>query len=331
MTSAREVSSMASVTVQEAPHPRAGKGTEDTEPAAQEPALAADDAARVADEAAHAAGVVLREVTGRDGFDAVCRLFAEIWRPDPHNPPVTAELLRALTKAGNYVVGAYDGTRLLGACVGFFGPPADTTMHSHIAGVSTAVHGRSVGFAMKAHQRAWALRRGVATIGWTFDPLVRRNAYFNVVKLAASPAEYLTNFYGGMHDGINGSDDTDRLLVRWDLCAPAVVRACTGVAHPGDAAAELARGAAVVLGRAEDGGPTAGSPDTAGGTALVAVPTDIEAMRATDPDLAKRWRVALREALGGQMAAGARVTGFDRAGWYIVERSGLDSAERDNP
>ncbi len=191
-------------------------------------------------------------------------------------------------------------------------------MHSHIAGVTPAPSRRGVGFAMKTHQRAWAMRRGVATISWTYDPLVRRNAFFNVVKLGAIPVEYLVNFYGGVNDGINAGGDSDRLLVSWDLGAVAVEEACAGRFRPCDAAAELAGGAVVGVGRSEDGRPVAG--DLGGGTVLVAVPDDIESLRACDPGLAKDWRVALRGALTALMAEGWRVMGFDRAGWYVLTR-----------
>jgi predicted GNAT superfamily acetyltransferase len=278
----------------------------------------------VADAAALAAGVEIRELTELDDLDAVYRLFDGIWRPDPKNPPVTTELLRALTKAGNYVAGAFDGRRLVGACVGFFGAPKGEALHSHIAGVSSVAAGRHVGFALKLHQRAWAMARGVSAIAWTFDPLVSRNAYFNLVKLAAEPAEYLPNFYGGMHDGINGADETDRLLVHWRLDAPAVLAACNGTHRFCSAEAELARGAVVALGRSEHGGPVMGT--LGGHTVLVAVPKDIEAVRATDPGLAKEWRAVVREVLSTLMDGGARVTGFDRTGWYVVER-GPESKE----
>jgi predicted GNAT superfamily acetyltransferase len=278
----------------------------------------AEAAVQAADAAARAAGVRVREVTEVSELDAVYRLYAAIWRPDPKSPPVTTELLRALTKAGNYVAGAFDGDELIGACVGFFGAPADEALHSHIAGVSGAAQGRSVGFALKNHQRAWAMLHGVSAVAWTYDPLVRRNAYFNLVKLAARPAEYLNNFYGGMHDAINGGDDTDRLLMHWQLDSPAVSAACTGATHPGDAEAERATGAVVALGVADDGGPVIGSAE--GPTLLVAVPPDIERLRLSDPGQSKDWRVALREVLGGSMADGARVTGFDRAGWYVLNR-----------
>lgn len=273
----------------------------------------------VADRAARAAGVRIRTLTGLDEFAAVCRLYDAIWRPDPANPPVTAELLRALSKAGNYVAGAYDDDGLVGAGVGFFGAPAHRELHSHIAGVSAAALGRSVGYALKLHQRAWALARDAAAITWTFDPLVRRNAYFNLAKLAADPAEYLPDFYGGMHDGINAGDASDRLLVRWDLTAPHVRRACAGLPRLGDAAVEWAAGAVTALDRTATGEPRRGPSD--GATVLVAVPSDVEALRLTAPDTARRWRTAVREALGPLLAEGARVTGFDRTGYYIVTRT----------
>ncbi|HZM82956.1 MAG TPA: hypothetical protein VFC19_45145 [Candidatus Limnocylindrales bacterium] len=258
---------------------------------------------------AQAAGVKLSEVTDLAGFAAVQQLFDGIWRPDPGNPTVTTELLRALTKSGNYLVAAHRDDRMVGACVAFFGPPGEAMLHSHIAGVIPDLIGRGVGLALKLHQREWALDRGVRTITWTFDPLVSRNAYFNLVKLGARAAEYLPDFYGGMHDGINAGDDSDRLLIQWDLHSP----------EAGETSAE---GAVVALGRAEDGGP-AGALDPAGDaeTLLVAVPRDVETLRAKDPALARRWRSALRKVLWPLMDGGARITGFDKAGWYIVRRA----------
>ncbi|MEV4536609.1 GNAT family N-acetyltransferase [Asanoa sp. NPDC049518] len=268
------------------------------------------DAAALA--AAAAAGVTVREIADAGEIREMYALFDRIWRPDPHNQPVTAALIRALSKADNYVVGAYAGSELVGACVAFFGPPARATMHSHITG--TVLPG--VGFALKTHQRDWAMRNGLKTISWTYDPLVRRNAYFNLGKLAATPEEYLTNFYGGMNDGRNGADDSDRVLVSWDLTAPAVDAACAGrpaTNEPGDAAV-------VVLDRAADGRPATG--DLGGPTVLVAVPPDIEALRGTDPGVAHAWRIAVRETLGTLMAGGWRVVGFQRAGWYVLTRNG---------
>ncbi|QIG42947.1 GNAT family N-acetyltransferase [Nocardioides anomalus] len=273
-----------------------------------------DRAVQAADAAARAAGVTVRDLADLADLEGVVALFAGIWGR-AENPPVTLELLRAFTKAGNYVGGAFEDGRLVGACVGFFHAPGEDALHSHIAGV--AASGRSVGFALKLHQRSWAMLRGVGEIAWTFDPLVSRNAYFNLVKLGATAAEYLPNFYGPMADALNGDDDSDRLLVRWRLGDPRVALACAGESVGPSAPDELATGAAVALGVGGDGGPAPGRLDGSG-TFLVGVPPDIGRLRATDPATAQRWRLAVREALTALVGRGGRIDGFDRAGWYVV-------------
>ena len=280
--------------------------------------LLRDEAAASAATAATASGVQVRTLAEVADLTAVTRLFESIWRPAPGNQPVTSELLRAMVSAGNYVAGAFDGPELLGACFGFFGGPAKGGLHSHIAGVATAGHGRGIGFALKLHQRAWALSQDVPVISWTFDPLVRRNAHFNLTKLAARPEHYLPDFYGPMHDGINGAGDTDRLMAVWDLASPPVRAAARTEPARFDAVALRNQGAAVALEAGPDGGPVTGPAD--GPLVLVAVPPDIEALRRADPGQGRAWRVALREVLGGLMAGGAEVIGFDRAGWYVVSK-----------
>ncbi|MEU4218536.1 GNAT family N-acetyltransferase [Actinoplanes sp. NPDC026623] len=267
-----------------------------------------------AESVARAAGVRVRTVSGLDELESLDRLLAGIWQEDAGGPLLGTELLRALAKSGNYVAGAYDGATAVGAAAGFFSAPANRELHSHIAGVGPAGAGRGIGFALKQHQRAWALHQGATMISWTFDPLVARNAYFNLAKLAAVPTEYLPNFYGAMHDRINGDQDSDRLLVCWDLLAPAVVAATAGRPH------HLARpdDATVALRRGPDGGPRPGSPH--GHTVLVAVPGDIEALRREAPEVAGRWRVAVRDTLTTLLGDGLRFAGFHRDGWYVLTR-----------
>ena len=280
----------------------------------------ADDAAA---RAAKAAGVAVRELASLDELDAMVGVFDQIWDPDGDNSSVRLDLLRAMTKAGNYASGAYDAASgaLVGACMGFFGPPSRAELHSHIAGVVPAGLGRSVGFALKVHQRAWCLRRDVRLIAWTYDPLIRRNAYFNLVKLGARPVEYLRNFYGVMDDAINGGTETDRMLVHWDLRSDVARDASAGRPRPASFDAERSRGAVVALSAGPDGLPVPGLPLPGGPGSrrlLVGVPADIEAMRLSDPAGAAAWRTALRDVLSPLVAGGARVTGFDRTGWYVV-------------
>ena len=289
------------------------------------------EADEAASRSAKAAGVVIRELDTLAELDAMIALFDEIWEPEDGNPSLRLDMVRAMTKAGNYATGAYDlaSGELLGACTGFFGPPARAELHSHIAGVRAAGLGRSVGFALKVHQRAWCLRRDVRSIAWTYDPLIRRNAYFNMAKLGARPVEYLRNFYGTMDDAINGGTETDRMLVHWDLRSDLAVAACAGRGQAASSGAERENGAAVALSAGRGGAPLNGlaldGPALGGAkTVLVAVPADIEAMRLSDPALAGAWRTALRVALSPLLDAGGRVTGFDKNGWYVVSLGGDD-------
>src|SRR6266542_3171738 len=123
-----------------------------------------------------------------------------------HVGEVLADVRRQRLEAAdsdNYVAGAMRDRRMVGASVGFLHPAGGVFgLHSHITGVRAAARGRGAGFALKQHQRAWALARDLPVVTWTFDPLVRRNAFLNLVKLGAEVVEYLPDFYGPMGDGI---------------------------------------------------------------------------------------------------------------------------------
>ena len=215
-----------------------------------------------------------------------------IWGRDA-NPPMTLELLRAFTKAGNYVGGAFDEGRLVGACVGFFHAPArGRAAQPHRRGRRGRWTGRHVGFALKLHQRAWALLRGVSEIAWTFDPLVSRNAYFNLVKLARPagrvPAELLRH-HARQHQRRRRLRPAAGALAA--ARRPRSWRPARGRSTPTLAADELAAGATVGAGRL--GGRRAGAGSTwTGRPSLVAVPRDIGALRSANPALARQLAVA---------------------------------------
>lgn len=289
-------------------------------------------AARVsAARAADAAGIDVREVHAVGELAGVRRLFDSLWSSDPTNPVATVELLRAYSHTGQYVVVATDrtaaGAPVVAASVGFLAAPAGRALHSNVTGVLPQGRGRSLGYALKLHQRAWALERGLTEITWTFDPLIRRNAWFNLAKLGAGVREYLPDFYGAMKDGVNAGDASDRVYTGWQLTSPAVVAAAGGRAVVEDVGALRAAGAVDVLVVGPDGGPAvppgAGGARGAGGpvpgTVLAQVPPDVETLRRSAPGLARDWRLALREVLGGALAAGGRVRGVGREGFYVID------------
>ena len=82
---------------------------------------------------------------------------------------------------------------------------------------------RGVGRALKLAQRAHCLDVGIEEVRWTFDPMVARNARFNLVKLGAEATRLLPDFYGEMTDRLNRDD---RLLgeQQWPVVAAPIER-----------------------------------------------------------------------------------------------------------
>ena len=260
---------------------------------------------------------MITELKELDDMRELEQLFAEIWGRSGQ-PPIVSGLLMALAHSGSYVAGARVDGRMAGGLVGWLGglPPNRLHLHSHILGVDPGSQARGLGFQLKQHQRAWCLERGVESIEWTFDPLVRRNAYFNLNKLGAEAREYLVNFYGPMADGINAGEESDRILIDWRLDSQRAEEAAAG--RPRDPSDQDLHDAGMLL-DAEPGAEPVLHQSSAP-VVVCRLPDDIVALRREDPKLARAWRLAVRKALGDAFDAGYRITGVTRGGWYVLTR-----------
>lgn len=228
-------------------------------------------------------GIEIRALRDVEQVFAASAVLGEVWGGDRTGMP--PNLLRALAHSGNYAVGLYDGERMIGASVAFFAAPARRSMHSHITGVLAGYRSQGLGRLLKRHQRAWAFAHDVGHITWTFDPLVARNAHFNLRVLGTRVTEYLVDHYGAMDDGVNRGDESDRLMVSWALADPA------------------------------------SAPREEDVVTAVAVPADIEALRRTDPAEALEWRYRVRDAFLGLGEDGFAVVGFDDERGYLFGRA----------
>ena len=287
-------------------------------------------AANLALSAATRAGVTVTEVHEIDELVELNRVIDAVWHRE--GDAVAMEMLRALAHSGNCILAARSGTEMVGATVSFRGiHEGRPTLHSHITGIVPGSQLRGVGLALKLRQRAWALANGIESVTWTFDPLVARNAHFNLTKLGAEAGEYLVDFYGTLHDDANGDDATDRLLAVWRLASPRVARALSGLTPAPPVEILLREGAPVVLDIDAGGRPllaglaawaeTAPEPP---GRALARIPDDILAVRSRDRRQADQWRGALRDVMTTLLAQGLRPVGAIAPGWYVFGADGSD-------
>jgi len=305
-----------------------------------------DAATGLAGAAAERAGVAIAEVHELDHLRAITRVIEAVWHR--RHQPLPVDTLRALAHSGSCVLAAWSGGEMVGASISFRGVhEGRPSLHSHITGIVPDLQLRGVGYALKLWQRAWALSHGIDVVTWTFDPLIARNGHFNLSKLGADADGYLVDFYGPLHDEINGDDATDRLFAVWRLTSPRVSGALSGAVRIPAVAALRAGGAHVALDAGRDGHPLPGGmeaaaaagPQAGSGAAasplpaqdsartdrmgvLVRVPDDIVAVRRADRRCADSWRSEVREAMTALFGRGLRPLAVVPPGWYVFGPAG---------
>lgn len=235
-----------------------------------------------------------RVISDVPGIAGVAAYYAEVWQTS--TDVLSSETLHCIRHAGGATIGAFDGDELAGATTGLFCP--DGSVYSMIAAARAGV-----GHPLKLAQKDWAAGLGAKSMRWTYDPLVSRNARFNLVKLGAVVTEYTVDFYGPMNDGVNEGDESDRLTVQWDL---------TGSREPRESVP-----AGEVTSTAPDGEPLA---RTDGERIWCRVPRDIVQVRKESRDLARQWREAVRGVFVDAFERGYVATSMSRDGWYELER-----------
>jgi predicted GNAT superfamily acetyltransferase len=269
--------------------------------------------------AAEAAGVDLRPLETVEDGDRIARVAEATWG---HEQPVPREMVRALAESGNVTYGAFADAELIGYVLGWAGVDAreGLHLHSHMLAAAPDRRHRGVGYALKLAQRAQALDQGIELVRWTFDPLVARNAYFNLHKLGAVVDRFERAFYGEMTDALNRGDRSDRFVVRWDLrCEPG---------------SRLRRAPAgrVVLRRGDDEAPARGT-DVPGDAAIVEIPAEHAELRETGPELARAWRDAVAETAEACLARGLVGAEFlrGRSAYVFARVEDLESPDTGSP
>lgn len=223
-----------------------------------------------------------------------------VWVNPNNGTEITSNLLRALSHSGGYVAAAYLESAPetpIGAIISFVARHQNSTgvwdvhLHSHMNAVLPEYRNSGIGTLLKYDQRDWALENGIHTVGWTFDPLVRRNLRINVLKLGISIRSYEENFYGLMEDSLNRGDETDRLYAWWELESEQTRLALAGESQPLDVIPKDA--------------------------VVVNLPADIVELRKENPVAALEWRYRVRTEIQSALNSGRQLIGLNHSDSYV--------------
>lgn len=213
---------------------------------------------------------------------------------------VNPRLLAAIAVNGGSVVGALDPQdRLVGFAYGFLGTDGERTFHySQAAVVAPGLQSKGLGRRLKLAQREIALGWGTTTMRWAYDPMVTRNAHFNLDVLGAVGIGFKPDLYG--------EANTDRIVVDWDLTSDPGIRA-DRERLPSDG--DWSDG---------DWGELITEPDRV----LLAVPSDITGLRTDRPAHAALLAEVVRDKLTGLFADGYQAVSCHAVGttaFYVLK------------
>jgi predicted GNAT superfamily acetyltransferase len=218
----------------------------------------------------------LRPLGDASEYLAAVHLQQTVWGPEETTP---ANQMMATAHSGGLVLGAFQGSELVGFALAWPGrSDGESLLYSHMLAVSAHTQGQGIGRALKWRQREWAMAEGYRRMAWTYDPLRRHNARFNLEVLGAEATRLIPNCYGAMTDRLNWGLDSDRFWVEWQLDHPLVEARRLGKTLP----------------KSSDEG------------IWVEIPKDMEALKQADLEQARALQQHFRQAVEPLFAAGLR-------------------------
>ncbi len=276
----------------------------------------------------------IRALTTVHEFRQVFALERQVWGTTSDEDLVPILVLQVAARIGGLVLGAFEGTRLVGFAFSMPGiRDGRPYQWSHMVGVDAEFRNTGVGSRLKAEQRRLAMAAGLDLVAWTFDPLQSANAHMNVVKLGCVAREYIQDAYPASTSALHVGTATDRLVAEWWLRSDRVTTRFEGAApgapaSRGDAAARL-RGA-VEANQARPGRdwlePGGQDLSVDAPRLAVVIPSDFAEMQRRDLPLARAWRAATRKVFSTLLPRGFVVEDFvlekpKRIGTYVLTKA----------
>lgn len=246
--------------------------------------------------------IEIRTLRSNEDCQAAADFQREIWGAD-YVDIVPGTLLHVVDYVGGLAAGAFDESgELLGFVFGMNGVRDGDLVHwSHMLGVRESARNSGLGRMLKEYQRATLRDIGVKRIYWTFDPLMSKNAYFNIDRLGAEIVEYVPDMYGRTSSPLHLGLPTDRLIA----CLSTSPREGVLRAEP-DARTPVL----TAFPKLDD--HTVSVRDHAPETALIEIPPDILDVLARSPATAQTWRLAVRDHFQWALSHGYTVTSVHR-------------------
>lgn len=264
--------------------------------------------------------ITYREIRESQHLEAIVDLQADVWLSSDRESTPHNTLLAIIHHSGS-IIGAFDGERVIGFTLAFISRFGDTFgMWSHMAAVHPDYQRRGIGFQLKHEQRLWCLREGYRLMKWTYDPLQRGNANFNLRQLGGYATTYHVNFYGEMKDGLNKGMPSDRLELTWEMDSARVIASADQTLsyltnhYPHDA---------FLLTQKPDQSPDLSDQTPTAYYHFAEIPYDINSVKKQSMDLSLAWRFALRDVMLRLLEHDYRVVDFvtqDKRCWYVFER-----------
>jgi chorismate synthase len=273
--------------------------------------------------------VLVRAARAREDYEACVGLQREVWGLSDLEVTSAIQLVATVHAGGSLLVAESPGEGVIGFCNAFAALRGGSAhLHSDMLAVHPKARGRGVGRRLKWAQREEALGRGLRLITWTFDPLRAENARLNLRHLGALSREYLPDFYGLTTSPLHHGLPTDRLLVRWELDGPLVVRRAAG-----DPPLPPCPDPAVAVNYLtwRGGAPVSSPPrlDLDAEELLLEIPDDWDAVVRADAGLAREWQALVRRTFLSLFARGYAAVDFASEGGtraaYVLRREGASS------
>lgn len=227
-------------------------------------------------------GIEIREITTLEELYQIQKIEEIVWQdtPIPIHQTLTA------FRNGGVLIGAFLEGNMIGFQYSFPGfDGQEVYLVSHELGILPAYRKFGLGEKIKRKQREIAADKGYDKMIWTYDPLESVNAYLNLHKLGGIATAYKENYYGTMDDGLNKGLASDRLVMEWNFQKDK---------EPFDGTIDSSQ---LLLEMGQEMEPRRTDVEFDGDSEqwFVAIPANIQDMKATNLERAIRWRKSTRE------------------------------------